>query len=468
MAKSNNRLVPQIRTAREMNDDVRVRFLLHKKRPEDIAELCRNLHAEEIKHVLGLLEPEAIGAVMADLDPVIHGEVIEMMDPQVVADALDTIPSDEAADILENIPEELAEATIERMESEAAEDVEQLMTYPPDTAGGIMTPDVYNLEGHITVAEAIRALREDKTLEQVSYLYVTDRNRRLIGVMPLKRLIAARDDQALSEIMTRGVISARVDDDQEKVAHLVQKYDFRTLPIVDLNGTLVGRVTADDVMDVIEEEATEDMLKIGSVMPFETSVLKTRFTALYARRVVWLILLVFVNIFSGAGIAYHEHLIESVVALVFFLPLLIASGGNSGAQASTLIVRSMATGDVNAGDYARLLLREVGVSLALGATMAVCVYMIAWYRAGPEVALVVFISMITIVVIGSLIGISLPFLLKKFNMDPATASAPLVTSIADIAGVLIYLGIATALLDIMDPAAVIEEARAVCVPWIFI
>ncbi len=465
MGDDENRLGSLIGDAVERRDDRRVLFLLKKKRPEDIAYACRHLHAEEIAYILGLLDPEAAGAVMVDLDPVVRNEVVEMVDPERLAGALETISSDEATDILEDIPDKIADSAIERMGHDAADNVEKLLKYPPDTAGGIMTPSVFALESSTTVAGAIQNLREAEGLDQISYLFVTDRDRRLIGVMPLKRLINARRDRRLSDLMTRGVISAKVDDDQEKVARLVEKYDFRVLPIVDHNGVLVGRVTSDDIIDVFEEEATEDMYKIGSVMPFETSVLKTRFTTLYARRVVWLVMLVFVNIFAGAGIAYYEELIESIVALVFFLPLLIASGGNSGAQASTLIVRSMATGDVLPRDAFRLMLREIGVSLALGLSMAVCVYMVALYRA-PDVAVVVFISMVSIVVIGSLFGTMLPFILKIFNLDPATASAPLVTSICDIAGVLLYLAIAATLLDIIDYVA-LEASNAVVKCWIY-
>ncbi len=446
----NNRLTAQIQDALEQKDTERLRFLLRKQRPEDIAEACHFLHAYECDHILELLPPDVAGHVLYELDPVVRGEVGEMLDPRVVSEALTALAPEEAADVFEVFSDEFTESVLGYMNPEAYGSIEKLMSYRPDSAGGIMTPDVFWLHEDTSVDEAVYTLQDTEDIDAISYLYVVDKDRRLTGVMPLKRLITSDGNRKLADVATRDVISARVDDDQEDVAHMVEKYDFSALPIVDAQGVLVGRVKSDDVIDVFQEETTEDMQKVGSVMPLNTSVLNASFTALYLRRVVWLVLLVFVNIFSGAGIAHYEELIEAVVALVFFLPLLIDSGGNSGSQAATLIIRSLATGDVRVGDYSRLLLREVAVSLMLGLSMAAAVFFLGLYRADIQVALAVSLSMVCIVIMGSLLGMSLPFILARFKMDPATASAPLVTSMADVLGVLIYLSIANAMLGIAN------------------
>jgi magnesium transporter len=230
--------------------------------------------------------------------------------------------------------------------------------------------------------------------------------------------------------------------DREQAVNLIQRHDLDAVPVVDSDGVLVGIVTVDDVLDVAVEEATEDFHKVGSVGPIRTSLLETGVGILYRRRVGWLLALVFVNLFSGAGIAYFEETIAATLVLIVFLPLLIASAGNAGSQAATLVVRAMATGDVNLRDWFQLASKELAVATALGLAMALAVSVLGFYRGGADIGLIVALTMVIVVVVGSLIGMSLPFLLSRLNLDPATASAPLVTSIADIAGVLIYFSIA--------------------------
>jgi len=230
------------------------------------------------------------------------------------------------------------------------------------------------------------------------------------------------------------------------VARRISRYDVLAMPVVDAQNRIVGIVTHDDAMDVLQEEATEDFHRVGSVGDLDRSVRGASIGLLYRKRIGWLILLVFGNLLSGAGIHYYEDTIASVVALVFFLPLLIGSSGNAGAQAATLMVRALATGDVMLKDWGRMLGREVLIALLLGLTMALAVSTIGWYRGGTGVAVSVALTMVLVVIVGSLIGMSLPFVLSRLKLDPATASAPLVTTLADAAGVFIYFGVATAIL----------------------
>ncbi|HEX7072901.1 MAG TPA: magnesium transporter, partial [Hyphomicrobiaceae bacterium] len=272
---------------------------------------------------------------------------------------------------------------------------------------------------------------------------VVDEQRRLTGVVSLRDLILARPSAKIADIMDTHVICARAEDSQTEVARLIAKYDLIALPIINGGDALVGIVTQDDAMDVAEEEATKDFHKVGTVGAIAISLKEASIGLLYRKRITWLVVLVFFNIFSGAGLALFQDTIVSHVALVFFLPLLIAGGGNAGAQASTLMVRALATGDVRLADWGYMLARELVVAAALGLTMGLAVAMIGIARGGPQIALIVAATMVLVVITGSIIGMSLPFVLSRFKLDPASASAPLITSIADVAGVLIYLSIAT-------------------------
>lgn len=297
---------------------------------------------------------------------------------------------------------------------------------------------------HWTVRRALDHVRVfGRDSETINLVYVTGDTGRLLDDIELRRLILADPDTPVETLMNRTFVSVTAFDDREKAVELIRKYDLVALPVVDSAGALLGIVTVDDMLDVQEAEATEDFHKVGSVEPIRTSIRETGMRVLYRRRISWLLVLVLVNIFSGASIAFYERTISETVALVFFLPLLIASSGNAGAQSATLMVRALATGDARLGDWLMLLGRELLVASAMGLTMAGAVWALGWWRGGPDVAVVVAVTMVLVVIVGSIVGMSLPFLLSRFRLDPAAASAPLVTSIADIAGVLIYLSLAT-------------------------
>ena len=300
----------------------------------------------------------------------------------------------------------------------------------------------------MTVSKAMMRVRHTAPdAETVYQLYILDSDGQLIGTMSLRQLMVARPGAIVDDIMIKDVISTRVDNAQEDVARIVAKYDLLALPVIDDDDRMVGIVTHDDAMDVAESEATEDFHKGMSIGQLEDGVSRVKLWSLYRKRVFWLVLLVFANLFSGAGIAYFEETIAAQVALVFFLPLLIGSGGNAGAQAATLMVRGMATGDVGVKDWGKLLGRELLVAGSLGITMAIAVTPIGIMRGGEALAMVVAFSMVTIVLFGSLLGMCLPFVLERFKVDPATASAPLVTTLIDASGVVIYFSIATLLLS---------------------
>ncbi|HEY4600259.1 MAG TPA: magnesium transporter [Cerasibacillus sp.] len=318
-----------------------------------------------------------------------------------------------------------------------------------DSVGHLMTQAFITLHESFTVDQAITHVRKyvrDK--ENIHYLYITMHDNTLTGVLSLRELLAAHGGAELRDIMKTELYTLPAHLDQEIAAEHFQDTDLVSMPVINQKEQLLGVVHVEDMLDVIEEEVTEDFQKMAPVSALEEGIKDASVFTLYRKRIGWLVILVFMNVFSGAGIAHFEDVIESNIALVFFLPLLVDSGGNAGSQSATLMIRAMATGDVTVRDWVKMFTKEISVAIALGGTMALAVATVGLFRGGPEIALVVALTMVLIVIVGSLIGMSLPFIFKKFNLDPATASAPLITSIADIVGVLIYFSIAAWLLTL--------------------
>ncbi len=378
----------------------------------------------------------------------VQAELARQLERRDLAEIVTQMNADDRAHLFNHLTPEEQQRLLRDLAQEEREDIRRLSAYAEDTAGAIMTSDYATLSASLSAHEAIEVLRREAPEKETIYRsYILDTDRRLIGLVRLHELILATADTRLEEIMDPAPLTATADTDQEEVARMIAHYDLSVLPVVDELGRLVGIITHDDAEDAMQRETTEDFQKIATVLPFSQSVREAGVGVLYKKRIFWLALLVFGNLFSGAGIAYFEDTILAYVSLVFFLPLLIGSSGNAGSQAATLMVRALATGDVTLKDWYDLILRELVIALALGATMALVVFPIGLLRGGPDIALVVGLTMVLVVIIGSLVGMSLPFLLSRLRLDPATASGPLVTTISDAVGVLIYFSIATMVLS---------------------
>lgn len=433
-------------------DDDALESLLDNVHPADIAHAADDLDLPELWRVLTTLSTEDRAETFGYLSPERQIALAQTLDRRQLAHFLRHMSADERADLFNQLDTEQQEAVLPSLAQAERDDIRKLASYEEGTAGAIMTSEYSVLVPGLKASEAIQRLRQEAPDKETIYQsYVVDSDRKLLGTVSLRDLIVAKARTPVAELMTTDVISGRVEDEQEEVASRISKYDLMALPIVDDQDRLVGIVTYDDAMDVAEQEATEDFQRVGTVSSLDSSVREASIGMLYNARIFWLVILIFANAFSGAGIAFFEDVIEHHVALVFFLPLLIASSGNAGSQAATLTVRAMAVGDVQPRDWGRMLGRELMVALLLGLTMALAVSVLGIFRGGAEIAMVVALTMVTIVVIGSLLGLSLPFVLRVFNLDPATASTPLVTSLADVAGVLIYFTIATWLLTLPAP-----------------
>ncbi|RTR05676.1 magnesium transporter [Halomonas nitroreducens] len=439
-------------SALEANDRARLDAQLPELRSADIAEILQELLEDDDvlrgRALLACLPLERRASVIGHLHAEEQLVIAEAMGDDVLLAVLEEMGADERTDLFKVLGEDRREALLRRMARQEREELKRLASYEEGTAGALMTSDYVAIPTGMTVSRAMMRVRQTAPdAETVYQLYVIDPEGCLAGTMSLRQLMVARPGARVDELMIRDVIHAAVDTPQEEVARLVARYDLLAVPVVDETRRLVGIVTHDDAMDVVESEATEDIHKGMSIGQLEDGVSRVPLASLYRKRVTWLVLLVFGNLFSGAGIAYFEDTIAAQVALVFFLPLLIGSGGNAGAQAATLMVRGMATGDVGVKDWGKLLGRELLVAGSLGLTMALAVAPIGVIRAGEAVALVVAVSMIAIVLFGSLLGMCLPFVLDRLGWDPATASAPLVTTLIDASGVLIYFGFATLMLS---------------------
>jgi magnesium transporter len=410
----------------------------------DIVAMIEDMPIEDMARVLLCLERHRQATVFGYFDHDTQVELAATLERQEMARIFSAMAHDERADLFAELTEEQKNALLPGLAQAEREDMRKLAAYPEGTVGSVMTSDYATLSPAMKVTEAIAHLRHvAPDSETIYHSYVIDEERKLIGTVALRDLIVARDTATVAEIMRREPPFIRAEDPREEAVELIRRYDVLALPVINGGDRLAGIVTYDDAMDVAQEHETERFTKTSAVSGLGSSMLDASTGLLYRKRIPWLLILVFGNIFSGAGIAFFEETIEAHVALVFFLPLLIDSGGNAGSQSATLMVRALATGDVRMSDWGRMLGRELAVAGALGATMAVAVSSIGFLRGGADIALVVSLTMVLIVIVGSLIGMLLPFLLSKFKFDPATASAPLVTSIADATGVLIYFAMAT-------------------------
>lgn len=394
--------------------------------------------------LFGLLNSEKSTQVFKLLDHKVQEQITGKLAHNIrhISRLLNNIKPDDRTTFLVGLPGKITQQLIELLDPEERKITTQLLGYPEESIGRLMTPEYVTLKTDYTVEEAFFHIRKHgENSETLNVVYIINEEGKLIDDISIRELILANPNQKISELIDYRFVSLNAMDDQETAIQVFRDYDRVALPVINKAGVLLGIVTFDDIMDIAKQETTEDFHKFGSFKDAVTNPLKARIGSLYKSRVVWLVALVFMNVFSGAAIMRFENLIEEVVALVFFLPLLIDSGGNAGSQSATLMIRSLAVGDVEMKDWYKLIGREFIVSFLLGITMAVGVAAVASFRA-PEVIPVVAATMIFTVMMGSVIGLLLPFIFTKLKFDPATASAPLITSISDIGGVIIYFSIA--------------------------
>lgn len=428
----------------EHKDWKTVKARLNGTDPFQLAEIIEELSAPNDVLFFRCLSKEQAKEAFQFLSHDKQEDLIEGLanNTEAISNLLNDLDPDDRTAFFEELPGDIARRLIQLLSDSERATAIKLLGFPPDSVGRIMTPEYVQVKMQLTVEQALDHIRKfGRDSETLNVIYVVDDQRKLIDDIRIKEIILASPQLLISDLTDGRFIALNVHDDQEKAIKVFRDTDRTALPVIDSEGIMLGIVTVDDIMDIAEEESTEDFHKFGSIQSAVFNPLKAQIPQLYLKRIGWLMVLVFINVFSGQAIAEFESLIQSVVALVFFLPLLIDSGGNAGSQSATLMIRALALGTVKSSDLWRLLSKELLVALLLGLSMAVGVAVVASIRS-PEIMWIVPIAMVIIVVKSSLIGLVLPFAFQKLKLDPATASAPLITSIADIGGVLVYFSIA--------------------------
>lgn len=409
----------------------------------DIAEFILKLEKPDRVIVFRLLPRQVSSQVFAYLEKEDRNALLKELTDDETRNLLKNLRPDDRTNLFEELPGQVTQRLLNFLSPEDLEKARLLLGYPEESVGRLMTPDYVAVRPKWTVGGCLQHIRKIKAKdsETLNMIYVTDTDWRLLDSLELNKFVLSDPETLVEELMDYSFVSLSAFDDREEAVHTMSKYDLFALPVVDSEGVLLGVVTFDDVMDVAEEEATEDFHKGAAVTPLKASYAETGIWALYGKRIGWLLGLVMVALVSMQIIASYEQMLASAIALTFFMPLLNGSGGNAGAQSATLMVRALATGDVKVDQGLRMLIKETGVALFLGVTMGAAATVLGFWRAGIEIGAIVGLSMAATIIVADLIGFALPFFLTRLGFDPAVASNPLITSITDSASLLIYFQI---------------------------
>jgi len=418
--------------------------LLDELQPYDIATLLPELDWDQQVQLLRILPAEMAASTLEHLDHDDQYELIDHLDDTAVGAILAEMSSDAIVDLIGAIHPRQAKEILRRVPAEDLAGIRQLMTYPDHTAGGRMTIGYIAVRQEWTAEQVLDHFRKaGADADVTNYLYVVDKDGRLVGVTSLREVLLSPPKTPILEAMYTKVVTIQAQTDQEEAARLLGQYDFVALPVISGDGRMVGVITADDVIDVFEQEATEDIHRLGGSQPLDEPYMQSSFFGLFRKRIGWLLVLFIAESFTGNILRHFEEYLAEVVALAFFIPLLIDTGGNSGTQASTLVIRAMAVGEVTIKDFVKVVWREARLGLVLGLAMAAATFARALIMGGPAtLGLTVASTICVIVIVGSTLGAALPLIGKRFGADPAVFSAPLITTVADATGLIIYFQMA--------------------------
>lgn len=393
--------------------------------------------------VFRLLPHDPAVEVFSNLEVDEQDELLQHLSDQETRKLLASLSPDDRTLLFEEMPGEVAQKLFKLLSPEDLAETRLLLGYPEESVGRLMTPDYIAIRPSWTIERAIEEIRkEGKDSETVNRVYVVDRQGKLIDSIRLRQIILAEPTDKVKDIMTYQAISLLATEDREQAVRQMRDYDVFVLPVVDSNNVLLGIVTFDDVLDVAEEEATEDIHKSSGMKALRKSYRNASVWTLVSSRIGWLAILVVAHLFSSGALAANEEAMQASVALAFFIPLLIGTGGNSGSQAATMMVRALVTDDIDVSHWWRALLKESLVGILLGVGLASLAAALGYYRGGYDIALIVGLSMVTIVLVANLVGVALPFILTRLKIDPTTASSPLIATICDVMGLMVYFTIA--------------------------
>jgi magnesium transporter len=445
-------LLPEVREALA-SEPQELAELTEEMHPADLADLVRELEPEEAQKFLSVLPAEFGARVLENCDEETRTRLFGEMAKENVAEAIeitDAMAADDRADLYADLPDELRKQLLDAIPSEESQDIRQLLAYPEGTAGALMTTEFVAVSAQQTAAGAIDEVRRVATdMETIYSAYAINEHGTLLGVVSLRDLVVSPAARRIEELMEPNVITVDVDAEQAEAARLIAKYDLLALPVVDQKHQLLGIITVDDVIDVVQEEATEDAHRLGAVEPLEQPYLATPFYSLVRKRAPWLIAL-FIGGTLTPSVLEHYSSLEAAAVLMWFVPLIVSAGGNAGSQSATLIIRAMAVGTVATEDIKRILRRELLVGVLLGlilASVGVLRVIMTGSTRSLEMVLVVWLSLLAVVTVAALVGSGLPMLLRRLGLDPAVASTPFIASAMDVTGMLVYFEIARAFLD---------------------
>ncbi len=426
-----------------------VRSILDVMNEVDIASLLSDLDDRELALAFRLIPKDKAAEVFSNMETSMQTYLVEMFSEKELKELLDDLYMDDTVDLLEELPANLVNRILDTVSASDRKLINQLLNYPDDSAGSIMTTEYVDIRETMTVAQAMAHIKETGIHKETIYTcYVTNR-RKLVGIVSAKDLMTSDDDALIKDLMETEIISVSTHTDQEEVARLFTKYDLIALPVLDQDGLMVGIVTFDDAMDVMVDEATEDITKMAAINPSEKTYFETSVFTHAKSRIPWLLVLMFTSIATGTIITKYEDAFASIPLLVSFIPMLMDTGGNCGSQSSTLIIRGIALSQIRFKDIFRVVFKEFRISLIVGAVLAATngIRILLQYE-DPMLALVIALSLIATIMISKMVGCLLPLLASRVHLDPAIMASPLITTLVDICSIWIYFNIATALFNL--------------------
>jgi len=418
--------------------------ILYDLHPADIAELMNHLTTDDATYIFHLLDTETASEVIVEVDENIREAVLEETETSKITDIVDELELDDATDIVAELPDEIAEEVLENLEREDSEDVKELLKYPVDSAGGIMSSDFISINEHATVKDAIEEIRNySEDIDHIYQLYILTDSGKLLGTVLLKSLLINPLEKSISSIVEEDLIFVTPDTDQEEVAQMMEKYDLISIPVVDENRIMLGRITIDDVVDVIHEEAAEDIQKLAGLT--EEEEVSDSALAISRNRLPWLFVSLIGELVSASVLSSFQATLEQIYIAGIFIPIVMAMGGSSGTQSAIVVVRGLATGDIWLGQNFKRLFKEFKVALfnglACGAILLVAT--LFFWQSGIRFSLILSVSLIIIMINATMIGAVVPLMLKKVGIDPAIAAGPFVATTNDIIGLIIYFSLIT-------------------------
>ncbi len=443
-------LKPEIAELVEARDWKELKEVVTEWEAADIADLVENLEEKDSVVLYRLLPKEMASEVFSELEPSIQERLVKSLGNAELRKLIVDLSPDDRTELFDDLAPEFAQKILDLLPAQERKEVLQLLGYPENSVGRLMTPDYVSVRPGWAIEKAIQHIRKvGRDAETINMIYVVNSAGKLLDDIPIRRFILAEAEAIVKDLMDEKFIAIHAAEDQEEAYNLMKHYDLNVLPVIDASGILLGIVTIDDIIDVLEEEITEDFQKAAAVAPIEENYVVASPILLYRKRVGWLLLLLVANFLSSGIISHFEYALKAVMALAFFIPVLIDSGGNTASQSSTLIIRSIATGEINIKNWFAVVKKELIVGLLLGVTLGFVIYIRSvFWQSGAEVGLVIGLSLVAIMLWSNFLGSILPIILTKLKLDPAVISSPLLTTVVDSSGLLIYFTVAKLVLHL--------------------